>query len=138
MSEEIFDVNIENIPEIKLLPPGEKLLRIVSATVKKSEKEDARPYLWIRMEDPTDPLIADFYVGLFSPRPDSDPKSAAVVRQRYKDFLDAFSLVIPPDGVSNESLKSWVGATGMVAFKHETNQQTGALQHKVTGFLVAK
>jgi len=122
-----LNLDLENIPDIQLLPPGEHKVQILSIEEKTSKA--GNQYLNVRLESVDAEMVGDIYHVVMLPRASDDKKQDARTRQRIKDFFAAFD-------VSGQNTDDLIGQTGWALVTVE-NDQNDEPQNKVSRFVVS-
>ena len=134
----LLDLNLENIPEIKIHDADtEALLRVISAKVQEKKSRAGEEMIALILDDPTDELIDDIYCYLSIPSDglqEDEPKKAAKQLARIRDFYTCFN-IDPAGGVDMD--KDVVGQTGTCLVGIE-DDQTGQSRNNIRRFITGQ
>lgn len=127
----LADLDLDNVPELVVVPEGEYELRIVEAgdhISKTTSQNMVRLVLVVESE----PNAENIYHYISLPQVDDDERKRNSKLRRIKDFLAAFGLP------QQSEYGDWVGATGWALVGSEVNERTGEPTNSIKRFIVSK
>lgn len=127
----LADLDLDNVPELVVVPEGEYELRIVEAgdhISKTTGQNMVRLVLVVESE----PNAENIYHYISLPQVEDDERKRNGKLRRIRDFLAAFGL--PQQSEYSE----WVGATGWALVGSEVNERTGEPVNSIKRFIVSK
>lgn len=113
----LLDLDLENVPDLVLLPIGEYRLRIESAKEKTSKNGKEMLEVMFIPVDEAD--AAPIFEYIMLPDSSDEERTANAKKRRLRDLVKAFN--IPNYG----ELNNWTGCTGFAAVVIETDPQYG-------------
>lgn len=120
MSESLLDLNLDEVPELAMIPVGDHKIRCASADVRR-KKDGTGTYINLRCESSADPMTDDIYVRVGLPSDQDDQKTVIRKKQRLVEMLQAFGIT-PGSSLNVESL---VGQEAWVIIKHVEDPEYG-------------
>ena len=127
----LADLDLDNVPELVVVPEGEYELRIVEASDHIS-KTTGQNMVRLVLVVESEPNAENIYHYISLPQVEDDERKRNSKLRRIKDFLTAFGL--PQQSEYSE----WVGATGWALVGSEVNERTGAPTNSIKRFIVSK
>jgi len=134
-ADSMLDVDLGDAGELETLKEGEYQLTILRADIQDSKSHNDRVNLRLCMEDASNPNIDDIYVYLPVPNSEwkaADPKSHKKGSNRFKDFIDAFSVDMPLE------VSRLIGLVGWALVAEEADDRDGSMRNQVRRFVVGK
>lgn len=125
-------LDLDNIPPVEILPPGEYEMKIISTEIKESSGENAPSdamNVVVILEAIKFPNASHVFRYFSLPNSRDDERQSTQKRRWLKEFLDAFN--IDKSDIGNDSAK---GATGWCIMVTRTYE--GREQNEVKKFIV--
>ena len=83
-----LDINLENVPEFRVVDEGEYQIRCSSAEIRKSEKTGGN-FVMLRFDVVGEPEVKDITHVMMLPTPENDEKQALRRKRALLDALEA-------------------------------------------------
>lgn len=129
----LLDLHLDEVPDPITVEGGKEYeLRITGASLEEAKSGSGRTVLKAVAEVVGVPEAKPIFINHAFPLKEDDNQKKYRMSLSIKQFCQAFDIDHANPGEPDE----WVGQTGWVVLKAETNEQTGELQNSVARYLI--
>lgn len=114
-----IDVDVEDTPELELVPEGERTLRCIEADQR--ESNSGNEMIVLTLEDPQNELTEEVREYLVLPGPEDDQRTSIRKKQAIKDACQAFGV----DPAGGFETSGFIGKQADAIVAHDSDPEYG-------------
>ena len=116
----ILDLNLNEVPDLKTVSPGEYQLRVTSSEVKESKSGNPMVLVAMAIEDEADSQVV--FDHLVLPTDDCSASQKNSRLRKIKAFCESFDIDYSAGGINPDE---WKGLTGFAILSEESDAEYG-------------